>query len=126
MTFLCSTFFFQFLTTEHALGYCLYVFFTVPFGPVGDVFSGFRNCIIRWKKHHFYAFNSKNVYMENYVKHERKHCSRKRGSFTFCLSSENVPSVHSKAELLSGKVIYSVAPAMGHNKVWISATSDFL
>ncbi|XP_073296473.1 histone deacetylase 14, chloroplastic isoform X1 [Primulina huaijiensis] len=90
--------------------------FSTPSSCAGDVFSGFRNRIIRWNKHHFYAFNSKNVYMENYVTYERKYRSRKRGSFTFCLSSENVPSVPSKAELLSGKVIYSVAPAMGHNK----------
>ncbi|XP_073125316.1 histone deacetylase 14, chloroplastic [Henckelia pumila] len=94
--------------------------FSTPSSCAGDVFSWFRNRVILWKKHRFYgldmSLNNKNVYMENYVKHGKKHCSRKHGSFIFCLSSDDVPSAPSKVELLSSRVIYSVAPAMGHNK----------
>ncbi|KZV41491.1 histone deacetylase-like [Dorcoceras hygrometricum] len=96
--------------------------FSLPYllGPVGDVFTWFGKNADRWKKHLVHGFDmgfdNKNVYMENYVEHGRKRCSQKHRSFIFCLCSENVPSVPSNPELLSCKVIYSLAPAMGHNK----------
>ncbi|KAL3641173.1 Histone deacetylase 14, chloroplastic [Castilleja foliolosa] len=75
-------------------------------------FSSSRLCLghLFYKKHFTYGFDKKNASLVNYMK------QRKRGTKSTCCclnSPENNPS---EADLLNSKVIYSIAPSMGHNK----------
>ncbi|KAK6143517.1 hypothetical protein DH2020_023865 [Rehmannia glutinosa] len=73
--------------------------------------------IIRWKKHFAYGFDKKNASLEKNVKLLKAYSAQKKRVSKCCLNSpENNPRLPSETDLISGKVIYSVAPAMGHNK----------
>ncbi|KAK6150758.1 hypothetical protein DH2020_015690 [Rehmannia glutinosa] len=78
--------------------------------------------ICRWKKHFTYGFDKKNASLEKNMKLLKAYSAQKKRVSKCCLNSpENNPRLTSETDLLSGKVIYSVAPAMGHNKVWTTA-----
>lgn len=51
-------------------------------------------------------------YFQKHLKSGRRNFSKSRGSFVCC------SLVSSISELSNARVIYCVAPAMGHNKVW--------
>ncbi|PIM99389.1 putative histone deacetylase [Handroanthus impetiginosus] len=83
----------------------------------GDAFYQVGHHICSWKKHYIYGFDNKNGSLEKNVKPLKAYFSQKKRGSVCCLQSpETSPCLPSKKELLSGKVIYSVAPAMGHNK----------
>lgn len=69
------------------------------------------------KKNYIYGINNKNESLEKNVKPLKAYSWRTKRSFICCLNNpENNQFLPSETELLNGKVIYSVAAAMGHNK----------
>ncbi|KAI3451566.1 hypothetical protein Pfo_008231 [Paulownia fortunei] len=88
-----------------------------PPSCAGDIFYQVRHHICRWKEHFTYGFDYKNGSLEKNVKPLKAYSSQKKRGSICCLNSpENNPCLPSESELLSGKVIYTVSPAMGHNK----------
>ncbi|KAK6120963.1 hypothetical protein DH2020_045290 [Rehmannia glutinosa] len=82
-----------------------------------DIFYQYTHHICRWKKHFAYGFDKKNASLEKNVKLLKAYSAQKKRVSKCCLNSpENNPRLPSETDLISGKVIYSVAPAMGHNK----------
>ncbi|KAL8473545.1 hypothetical protein ACS0TY_029713 [Phlomoides rotata] len=64
-----------------------------------------------------HGFDNTNGSLSKNVKHLKTYSSQKKRSSVCCLNNqENSPCLPSETELLSSKVIYSVAAAMGHNK----------
>ncbi|CAI9758337.1 unnamed protein product [Fraxinus pennsylvanica] len=77
-----------------------------------------RHHMYRWtKKYHKFGSNVNNRFLKKNVKLEKAYSSKKSRGSVYCLNNpENDPCVPSETQLLNAKVIYSVAPAMGHNK----------
>ncbi|KAK4416674.1 Histone deacetylase 14 [Sesamum alatum] len=83
----------------------------------GHVFYQVRHHVCTWKKQYIYGFDTKSRCLEKNVKRLKVFSPQKKMASIRCLNSpENNPYLPSETELLNGKVIYSVAPAMGHNK----------
>lgn len=84
----------------------------------GDVLYQVKHQICMWKKHFIYGLYNQNRSLKNNLKALKSYSSQKKRGSICCLSSpENNNFLLSGKELLGGKVIYTVAPAMGHNKV---------
>ncbi|XP_022844431.1 histone deacetylase 14 isoform X2 [Olea europaea var. sylvestris] len=77
-----------------------------------------RHHIYWWeKKYHKFESNVNNRFLKKNVKLEKAYSSQKGRGSIYCLNDpENNPCGPSETQLLNAKVIYSVAPAMGHNK----------
>ncbi|KAL8477525.1 hypothetical protein ACS0TY_029713 [Phlomoides rotata] len=91
----------------------------ILFSPscAGDVFHSVRRHICSLRKHYMHGFDNTNGSLSKNVKHLKTYSSQKKRSSVCCLNNqENSPCLPSETELLSSKVIYSVAAAMGHNK----------
>ncbi|KAH6791381.1 histone deacetylase 14 [Perilla frutescens var. frutescens] len=84
---------------------------------VGNVFYPTRHHMCWSKKHYIYGIGDKYGPLEKNVKPLKAYSPRTKRSFVCCLNNpENDHFLPSETELLNGKVIYSVAAAMGHNK----------
>ncbi|CAA3025547.1 histone deacetylase 14 isoform X1 [Olea europaea subsp. europaea] len=83
-----------------------------------DAFFQVRHHIYWWKKkYHKFGSNVNNRFLKKNVKLEKAYSSQKGRGSVYCLNDpENNPCGPSETQLLNAKVIYSVAPAMGHNK----------
>lgn len=80
----------------------------------GNVFCPITSHVYWLRKHYIYA----NGYVEKNVKPIRAYSQRTKRSYVCCSSNPQINHfLPSETELLNGKVIYSVAAAMGHNKV---------
>lgn len=90
----------------------------IYFHLAGNVFYPIRRRMSWLKKNYIYGINNKNESLEKNVKPLKAYSWRTKRSFICCLNNpENNQFLPSETELLNGKVIYSVAAAMGHNKV---------
>lgn len=84
----------------------------------GNVFYPIRRHMCWLKKHYIFGIDNKIGSLKKNVKPFKANAPQEKRSFICCLSNpENNQFLPSETELLNGKVIYSVAAAMGHNKV---------
>lgn len=85
---------------------------------IGSIVLRVQNHVCTWKNHYMPNFGKKNRFS---LKHWRLEngCYSKNPRGLVCYSSaQNDPMLPSGAETQNAKVIYSVAPAMGHNQVF--------
>ncbi|KAI5672347.1 hypothetical protein M9H77_12711 [Catharanthus roseus] len=88
----------------------------LSFPSAGSIVLRVQNHVCTWKNHYMPNFGKKNRFS---LKHWRLEngCYSKNPRGLVCYSSaQNDPMLPSGAETQNAKVIYSVAPAMGHNQ----------
>ncbi|GFP80655.1 histone deacetylase 14 [Phtheirospermum japonicum] len=83
----------------------------------GDLFYKDRHHICWWKKHFTNGVDKKNASLAKDMKPLKAYSEQRKSGTICCLNGpEKNLCLPSETELLNGKVIYSVAPAIGHNK----------